>query len=135
MRQPTIPLTHDRDLYAYIFGILKNMGCFVLRINGMPDHIHILTTIPPQISVSDTVKKIKQSSSNWLKSNPDFPKWYGWNNGFAVLSLSDDEISSVKQYICQQKEHHRNALFADEYDKMVRSMGYTKHDGEIYYRV
>ena len=123
-RQQTITVSHDRELYKYIFGIINNLGGFVLRINGMPDHIHILTTLPPKISVSDAVKAIKQSSSIWLNTNPNFPKWLGWGNGYAVISYSESEVESVKNYIINQKTHHASIGFAEEYEHLVKSIGY-----------
>ena len=45
--QMTIPLDHERELYAYILGIVNNMGGTLVRIGGMPDHLHLLLALPP----------------------------------------------------------------------------------------
>jgi putative transposase len=42
------------ELYAYIAGILKNVGSEPLIVNGMSYHIHILCTLP--------------RSSSWIKT-------------------------------------------------------------------
>ncbi|MCB0741409.1 MAG: transposase, partial [Chitinophagaceae bacterium] len=40
-RKPVL-LKENRDkLFQYIAGILKNKNCFLYRINGVEDHLHI----------------------------------------------------------------------------------------------
>ena len=77
-RKMTITEEHKKSLYAYIFGILKNHDCFVHRINGISNHIHILFDLHPSLALANVVKDIKQSSSVWLRINPSFPDWEGW---------------------------------------------------------
>lgn len=43
------------DLYKYITGIIQNRNHKLLRINGMPDHVHILIGLRPNQSISDLV--------------------------------------------------------------------------------
>ncbi|MCL2117358.1 MAG: transposase [Planctomycetaceae bacterium] len=69
----TLPLSESEELYRYIWGIIKNKNGMLLRINGMEDHIHILSDLPPTISLADYVREMKSSSSHWLKINPKFP--------------------------------------------------------------
>ena len=38
----SIPEEHERELYAYIFGIARKLNCQTYRIGGMPDHVHLL---------------------------------------------------------------------------------------------
>ena len=57
--QRTITEEHERDLYAYIFGICKEKKCTLYRVNSMPDHVHICVEVHPSIAVSDFVKTLK----------------------------------------------------------------------------
>lgn len=59
-RQQTITPEYRKDLYAYIYGILKQNSCHVHRINGMAEHIHILFDLNPMKALSEVVKSIKQ---------------------------------------------------------------------------
>ena len=56
-------------LFRYIWGILKNNKCHFYRINGVEDHIHILTSLHPSIALSDLVKDVKIASSKFIKSS------------------------------------------------------------------
>jgi putative transposase len=58
---------HSRELYAYILGFIKNKNCFLYRINGVEDHIHILSDLHPTIALSDLLRDLKTSTSIWLK--------------------------------------------------------------------
>ena len=59
-REKTIPLDHERELYSIIHHIIKKNEGHLYRINGMPDHIHILVDIPASISVSNFIKAIQK---------------------------------------------------------------------------
>jgi putative transposase len=66
-RKPTISKSHDEELYRYISGIIKNKNCKLYRINGIEDHIHIMSDLHPTVCLSDYVKDIKVASSLWMK--------------------------------------------------------------------
>jgi REP element-mobilizing transposase RayT len=42
-------------------------------INGIEDHIHILSDLHPSIALADFIKDIKVSSSKWMKES-EYPK-------------------------------------------------------------
>ena len=77
---------HEKELYSFIWGYCQNNGHYLHRIGGMPDHLHILVELKPDISVSDFVQVVKQSSSRMLKNNPNFPLFRGWQKSFESFS-------------------------------------------------
>ena len=60
----TLPLADSEELYRYIWGIVKNKNGTLLRINGMEDHVHILSDLPPIIALADYIRDIKANSSH-----------------------------------------------------------------------
>src|SRR6266498_3869924 len=56
-------------LEKQICGTAKNKGHKPLAIYCMPDHLHFLIGLNPVQSISDLVKEIKNSSSNFIKEN------------------------------------------------------------------
>lgn len=107
-------------VYAYIDGILRNKGSFVIQIGGMPDHIHVLCTLPRTISTADLVEDIKKCSSKWLKTiNSRYTK-FAWQSGYGVFSVSDSQVEKTKQYILNQIEHHKKRTFQDEYIEFLK---------------
>ena len=124
--QGTSPITeiYERDLYMYIFGFCKNHQCVLYRINGMPDHIHLLVGLHPTISVASFVHDLKIATNKFLSDNRDrFPKFVKWEQGYCALSYSDADKESVINYIINQKEHHRKVSVRDELMALLKEFG------------
>jgi len=115
----TIPLTESEELYRYIWGIIKNKNGKLFRINGMEDHIHILSDLPPTIALADYVRDIKANSSSWLNNNPQFPAFVGWAEGYAALTYAWRDKDMIVEYIKSQREHHKQTDFITEYRKLL----------------
>lgn len=122
-RSMVINESYERDLYAYIMGIIQQANGHLYRIGGMPNHIHILAGIPASLSLSEFVKTIKQASSIWLKNNKNFPLWEGWEEGYAAFTYSHRDLPVLVNYIKGQKEHHKKITFQEEYRDWLIEMG------------
>ena len=124
----TIPEEHERDLYAFVMGVVDHVGGKLYRIGGMPDHVHLFLSLPANLSMSDFVQRMKTATSKWLKGNPDFPRWNGWSKEYAGFSYSVREKDMVVNYIRNQKEHHRRMTFAEEYRAFLEENGVEVDD-------
>ena len=109
--------------YKYIVTTIQGNGHKVLAIGGMPDHIHIVVDIPPKISVSEFVQKIKRSSSFWLGENNNFPGWEKCEEGYGVFTCSYSQKQKLIDYVKGQKEHHTKISFADEFRFFLEHSG------------
>jgi REP element-mobilizing transposase RayT len=58
-----------KSFFAYTHGIIENLDCHLYRINGVEDHIHILSDLNPRIALADYMRTIKTSTSLWLKAS------------------------------------------------------------------
>jgi len=114
---------HSRELYAYLMGIIKNKNCFLYRINGMEDHIHILCDLHPTIALADYVRDIKTSSSIWLKQSGKSPDFIGWADGYAALTYAWKDKEMIVNYIKNQQEHHKFESFNDELRRLLKEHG------------
>ena len=85
-RRPVLEKEKRDDLFKYIWGLLKNKDCHLYRINGVKDHLHILTHIHPTLSVAGLVKDIKVSSSNFIRRENQFAGFEGWQSGYAAFT-------------------------------------------------
>jgi len=111
----TINIEHERELYSYMWGFIKKQNAVLLRVGGMPDHIHIFVSLPTTLSVATFVQQLKISTSKWLKANKNFPTFNGWGKEYAAFTYSHREKDIIVNYIKNQKKHHRKVKFADEY--------------------
>ena len=75
-----INIENERILYSYINGFCNNYGVKLIRLGGMPDHIHMLVNMPTTESVSDFVKQLKVATSKMLYQDGHFPYFEGWQN-------------------------------------------------------
>ncbi|WP_319501273.1 IS200/IS605 family transposase [uncultured Draconibacterium sp.] len=117
--QKTLKADSRDQLYRYIWGIVKNKNCHLYRINGMEDHLHILSDIHPGIALADMVRDIKTASSVWLKSSTYFPDFNGWADGYAALTYSYWDKDKLINYIKNQQEHHKTETFEAEYRRLL----------------
>jgi REP element-mobilizing transposase RayT len=95
------------SLYRYIWGIVKNKKGKLYRINGMEDHLHILSDLHSSIALADFVKTIKVSTSLWMKQSSDFSAFQGWEEGYAAFTYSYKEKEILINYIKNQQKHHQ----------------------------
>lgn len=122
-RQPVIVKKYDNELYKFISGIIKNNHCHLYRINGIEDHIHIMSDLHPSISLSDYIKEIKVTSSIWMKNSGKFTMFEGWQTGYGAFTYSIREKNMIINYIKKQKTHHQSETFYDEYKRLLIENG------------
>jgi len=121
----TIDLSQAKQLYAYIAGINKNKNSHLYRINGIEDHIHILTDVHPSIALSDFIRDMKVSTSIWMKNCGYFPGFEGWSERYGAFTCSYADAGKIAEYISNQREHHKKEAFIDEYRRLIIESGIT----------
>ena len=114
-RQCLIAETFREDLYKYIAGIIRNEGQKLISIGGVPDHVHLLIGLQPDMALSDLVKAVKSASSNYVNHQGWIRGRFSWQEGFGAFSYSRSQIPAVARYIENQEEHHAKRSFKHEY--------------------
>jgi REP element-mobilizing transposase RayT len=84
--QKTLNLVHVSELYAYTAGFATNKNCFLYRINGVENHLHLLIDLHPSIALAAFMRDVKTSTSVWLKQSGKFPDFQGWADGYSAPS-------------------------------------------------
>ncbi len=80
-----------------------------------------MTTLPPDVSVSDSVRFVKANSSRWMKER--FGRPFAWQKGFGAFSVSRSNADAVAKYIRDQEEYHRKFDFKSEYVSLLDKNG------------
>lgn len=113
--QRTICEGHEKDLYCYMWGIVKAQKGVLHRIGGMPDHIHLLIQLPPTVAIADFVRDLKTASTTYIKAHKTFfPAFDGWGKSYFATTHSYSSKDKVIEYIKGQKEHHKRVTLNDE---------------------
>ena len=116
----------DKDLnrvFEYIGGIIRTEGAIPFAVGGVCDHIHILTTLPKTVAMSDFVRAIKAKSSKWLKKVDVYYEFFQWQEGYGAFSVSPSLMERTTNYIFTQAEHHETKTYHDEYGEMLKAYG------------
>ena len=92
----------------------------MLAIGGMPDHIHIFIGLKPAEALSNLVREIKNATNDFIKERRLSPYKFDWQAGYGAFSYSRSHIDSVCKYILNQKKHHRNRTFEEEFVKIFK---------------
>lgn len=128
-REPTLSKDNRPELFKYIWGILKNKKCHLYRINGVEDHIHIITHLHQSVALAILVKDIKIASSMFIKEQGLFPKFDGWQDGYGAFTYSQDAKDNLIAYVKNQEEHHRTKTFREEFVELLKEHG-IEFDGK-----
>ena len=113
----------EDELYSYMGGILRNYKSIPIQIGGTSDHVHMLCTLPKTMTPADLVEEVKKSSSKWIKTKgPRYSNFY-WQDGYGGFSVGWSQVDTVKNYIRNQKQHHRKVQFIDEYKSLLDEYG------------
>ena len=122
-RRDTLPAEQHDNLYRYIWGVIKKRDCVLFRINGTENHIHILSDLHSTICLADYIKEIKTSASRWMKESGNFPDFDYWAEGSCSITYNYKDLDMIRNYIINQKEHHKKMSFEDEYRQILDENG------------
>ena len=80
------------------------------------DHVHLLISVPPSISLSKVVQYIKGKSSRKLLQEFEVlqKKYWGqhlWGRVYFTVTAGNVNTEDVQRYIEQQEEHHKKDDF------------------------
>ncbi len=105
----------EQRLYPFIGGILRDLRCTLLAINGMPDHVHLLIRYRADLSHSEMLQQIKGRSSKWINETWLQRGRFAWQEGYGGFTVSKSAVPDVETYIARQKEHHKRQDFKAEF--------------------
>lgn len=119
-------------LYPFIGGILRDLRCQLIAINGMPDHVHLLVRYRADVSHSELLQQVKSRSSKWI--NETFPHLghFAWQEGYGGFTVSKSVVPQVELYIARQKEHHKRLDFQSEFTELLRLHGIEVAESDVF---
>jgi len=107
-RQNLISKENREEVHKFMTGIITNRGQKLFAIFAMPDHVHLLVSMSPTVSISDLVRDIKAGSSKFINEKGWMNEKFNWQEGYGAFSYSKSSIDLVVKYILTQEEHHKN---------------------------
>ena len=114
-----IPKCRKKTLYGplrkYLGSLFKDLAsqreCEIIEGHLLPDHVHILISIPPKYAVAQVVGFIKGKSAIhiariYMGRRKNFTGQSFWARGYYVSTVGKDE-ETTKEYIKHQEEEDR----------------------------
>ncbi|MEX1188085.1 MAG: IS200/IS605 family transposase [Bacteroidia bacterium] len=120
-KKPIIYPKIERRLLKFLSDELNTMDCHVKIINAMPEHVHCLFLLNPQISLSNVMKNIKGGSSHFVNYHNLIKEKFSWQNGYSAFAVSDSLINRTIALIQNQKTFHKLFTFETELNNLFES--------------
>jgi REP element-mobilizing transposase RayT len=90
-------------------------------VNGYADHAHCLLALGKSQSIGELAHLIKGESSFWINRNHLISGKFKWQDDYWAISVSEQQVESLRDYIYHQEGHHQSVNFADEIQEIIRS--------------
>lgn len=111
----------------------NQMETELIEFGGEDDHVHLLVSVPPKLSVANLVGKLKGKASYFLRR--EFwqqirKKLWGkhlWSPSYCVVSCGGAPLDIIKQYVKNQrkppseKQIHQSKIIASKARGMLDS--------------
>ena len=96
----------EARLKELIGEVVADKGAWLVEMEVMPDHVHLLVEVDPQFGVHRLVKAIKGRSSRVLRQ--EFPHLKSrlptlWTNSYFVATVGGAPPAAIKRYVENQK--------------------------------
>lgn len=117
-REPRLTQVVEKLFYGVIYRKAEELRLKIHAAGNVEDHVHIVVSIPPKLSVADCVRHLKGASAYAINHRDGSDSQFKWQAGYGALTVSDRALKTVANYAARQKEHHKGRTIVDGYEKM-----------------
>ena len=113
-------LTREIEPYVFMGIRMETMRLkgSILAVNAALNHIHILVSLPLDVTVAAWVRSMKRSSSYYANSSQPYNQTFHWQVSYNILAVGEDKLPAIINYIERQKEHHANKTLSSVLEYM-----------------
>ena len=102
-------------IQACIRNVCKRHNIKIHVFEVLPDHVHLMVTLPHNMTESQAMQLVKGGSAyRFFKNHPRsrlrLPQGHLWSAGGCATTVGYNEYGTVYEYIINQKEHHSVTL-------------------------
>ena len=96
----------EERLEQLIREVIEEKGAWLVELEVMPDHVHLLVEVDPRFGIHKLVKAIKGRTSRLLRE--EFPVLKSklptlWTNSYLVATVGGAPLEVVKRYVENQR--------------------------------
>jgi putative transposase len=107
-RVSLIEAKHHDLLQGQIRSSAQEFRSLIHAVGIMPDHVHVVASIPPSIVISKVVGRMKGLTSRHLNEfmQADTGVSFAWQAEYSVMSLGEKALAEVVAYANNQPARH-----------------------------
>lgn len=117
-RQPILTPGREKVLYGVLSKKARELNLKIHAAGNVDDHVHVVVSIPPGLSVAECVKHFKGTSAFEINRMPGNHEKFQWQEGYAALSLGEDLLEFIMEYASRQKQHHKDRTLNQVYERI-----------------
>ncbi len=111
-------------------------GAAVFAVNGHVDHIHLVVSVPPKLSIASFVGQVKSgSSAAYNRRHAPDGVHFGWHEDYGVLSVDRRHLANLIAYIERQAEHHAAGTTIPVLETAAGGMAQVIRDSDSQYHI
>lgn len=107
-RLPLITPKAEPLIYEFLRTKAVGLGGIVFALNGTADHIHLVGSVPPKISLATFIGQVKGVASTKFNQSEANHTRFAWQEEYGVFSFDGKRLPNYIAYVERQKEHHAN---------------------------
>src|SRR5256885_9191341 len=119
-RRPIITPALRERLWPFLGGIARENKMKAIEVGGMPDHVHILLSLPSTVSIAKGMQLIKGGSSKWVHDTFPEQRLFSWQVKYGAFGVSQSLLDNIVEYIRNQEKHHRKMTFQEEFVALLK---------------
>ncbi len=129
-RRPLIKPDLQQCLWPYLGGIARENKIKAVVVGGVQDHVHVLLSIPSNLSVAKSIQLLKGNSSKWIHDTFKEHWDFAWQEGYGAFSIGISGVEETTEYIQGQVEQHHKTTFREEIEVFLEKhhMEYVEND-------
>ena len=117
-REPSLTAERERMFYGVLYKKGEELGLKIHAAGNVEDHVHVVVSIPPKMSVADCVRHLKGASAFAINHMNGSDGQFKWQAGYGALSIGERSLETVMAYAAGQKEHHQGNTTIAIYERM-----------------
>ena len=129
-RERSLGASKRPELYAFLWEQLKTKQCRLHRIGGTENHVHLLFSLHPAVSLMTVVQDLKRNSEDWIRSHYIYKPFNGWQQGYVAFTHSLAERDALIEMIKGQEKLHKDITFREELEQLLDEAGLKLADDD-----
>ncbi len=119
------PEVRDR-IVRCIQAKCDELGCVLHAAEAAWDHVHILVTVPPDMSLSEFLRHVKGASSHLVNHEMNLDARFEWQRGYGLLTVSARDRAMIVGYIRDQRGKHKSGNLLRSLERCEEERGLSR---------